>query len=379
MNRHFFRLAAGMAAVLTLAGPLAGCNSINNLLESGDRIDYKSAPKNPNAGLEVPPDLTQLSKENRYSVPAKSSTTFSTYSLERGEKKSVGSGPEVLPESTEARVEKAGSQRWLVVNQPPEKLYPIVREFWQDLGFLIQTDLPEAGVLETDWAENRAKVPQDFVRNTLGRVLDSLYSTGERDKFRTRFERTDRGTEIYISHRGMQEVLNGATKEQTIWTTRNPDPELEAEFLRRLMVRLGTENEKAKAIVAAAPTLPPKAKLAGSTVSVDEPFDRAWRRVGLALDRVGFTVEDRNRQQGVYFVRYVDPATDGQAGEKKGFLSRMFSFGSSNEPAKNASQYRVAVKSEGESTQIAVQNKDGAPENSATSGKILSLLYEQLK
>ena len=131
--------------------------------------------------------------------------------------------------------------------------------------------------------------------------------------------------------------------------------------------------------------LAPKARMVNpaagrpAMVEIDETFDRAWRRVGLALDRVGFTVEDRNRQQGVYFVRYVDPDKDGKKGEKS-FLSRLFSLDSSKDDArKNAPQYRVAVLAAGDGTQVSVQNKDGAPENSDTSGRILNLLYDQLK
>ena len=169
-------------------------------------------------------------------------------------------------------------------------------------------ELPQAGVMETDWAENRAKIPQDFIRSTIGKVFDGLYSTGERDKFRTRLERNEDGsTEIFISHRGAIEVLTGQMKDRTMWTARAADPELEAEFLARLMTRLGSDEKVAKATVAAAKAERPRALLekdkSGSYLKVDESFERTWRRVGLALDRVGFTVEDRDRTRGLYFVR----------------------------------------------------------------------------
>jgi outer membrane protein assembly factor BamC len=239
--------------------------------------------------------------------------------------------------------------------------------------------------METDWAENRAKIPEGFLRNTLGKALDSFYSTGERDKFRTRLERGPDGTtEIYISHRGAQEVLAGLEKERTVWTPRPADPELEAEFLSRLLTRLGVENTKAKAAVAsAAPIEQPRAKLAsastGGVVAVDEPFERAWRRVGLALDRVGFTVEDRDRTKGVYYVRYVDQNQDanGKAVEK-GFLSRMFTS-SKDDKAKTAQRYQIAVKSATVGSQVSVLNSEGGPETSQTGNRILSLLTEQLK
>jgi len=216
-------------------------------------------------------------------------------------------------------------------------------------------------------------------------VFDSLYSTGERDKFRTRLERGANGTtEIYISHRGAEEVLTGTDKETTVWTARASDPDLEAEFLSRLMVALGAEDTRAKAAVANVVAQSSRAKLvkapSGSYVQVDESFERSWRRVGLALDRVGFTVEDRDRSQGLYFVRYVDQGDDAKNTEKKGFFANLFTFGSSKaEKDKAAARYRVAIKSSGDTSQITVLNSDGKLESSKTGERILSLLNEQLK
>lgn len=373
----------GLIYVLALAS-LTGCSSIGSMLD-GNRIDYKSAGKAPT--LEVPPDLTQLQRENRYAIPEtnRGMATASGYNLQQNAR--PANSTVIAPNTTpEARIERAGNQRWLVVKQSPEELWPQIKDFWQDSGFLINVELPQAGLMETDWAENRAKIPDDFIRNTLGKVLDSLYSTGERDKFRTRLERApDGSTEIYISHRGVQEELVGQEKEGTVWTPRPADPELEAEFLARLMTRLGVENAQAKATVANAQSQPARAKLvkgnSGGYVEVGEGFDRAWRRVGLALDRVGFTVEDRDRSQGLYFVRYVDQAIDAQSksASDKGFFSKLFSFGSDDDKAKGAQRYRVEVKGNGTVSQVAVLNNEGRPEASKTADRILSLLNEQLK
>jgi outer membrane protein assembly factor BamC len=384
----------GILSALALAS-LAGCGSINSsfgtLLEPS-RIDYKSAATAPNKtrSLEVPPDLTQLQRDSRYALPDttnRGTATASGFNAQTAAAPAVAAStaaPVAAKVTEEARVERDGSQRWLVVKMAPEVLWPQVKEFWQDSGFLIASENQETGVMETDWAENRAKIPEGFLRNTLGKALDSFYSTGERDKFRTRLERGPDGTtEIYISHRGAQEVLTGLEKERTVWTPRPADPELEAEFLSRLMTRLGVEKTKAKAAVAsAAPVEQPRAKLArasaGGVVEVDEPFERAWRRVGLALDRVGFTVEDRDRTKGVYYVRYVDQNIDanGKAAEK-GFFSRMFS--SSKDDKAKAQKYQIAVKSATAGSQVSVLNSDGAPDNSQTGNRILGLLTEQLK
>jgi outer membrane protein assembly factor BamC len=247
--------------------------------------------------------------------------------------------------------------------------------------------VPEAGVLETDWAENRANLPQDFLRGMLGRFADQVYSTAERDKFRTRLERAadGKGTEIYISHRGMREVYSGGSEMgnqgQTRWEPRAADPGLEAEFLRLLMVRLGATEERAKLAASAAPQ-PDRAQIVkrsdgAQALQVNEPFDRAWRRVGLALDRVGFTVEDRDRQNGLYFVRYADPESDMALKDaQRGFFGRLFG---SSDPKVKAEQYRVQVRQDEERSQVDVLNKEGGAESSRTAQRILTLLHEQLK
>lgn len=377
------------AALALWLAVLGGCSTATNLLE-GKKVDYKSAGQLPS--LEIPPDLTTPTRDNRYIVEAgTSSATLSGYQADRAQQAKAGAtNSGVLPAVAKMRVERAGTQRWLVVDEPPEKLWPVVRDFWQENGFLITLSLPEAGVMETDWAENRAKIPQDFIRETLGKLLDQLYSTSERDKFRTRLERGENGTEIFISHRGMvEEVRNLASPAPSsgpggVWTPRPPDPELEAEFLRRLMVRLGTQEERAKQQVATASAQPARAAIQTGIGGFDmlevfEPFDRAWRRVGLALDRVGFTVEDRDRQKGQYFVRYADADSDMKRKDsEKGLLSKLAFWRSSDNGAK-AEQYRVHIRQFAGKCVVQVLNKDGAAENSQTTKRIVSLLLEQLK
>jgi outer membrane protein assembly factor BamC len=372
--------AARVLTLTALALSLAACTTV---FES-DKVDYRGAKKA--APLDVPPDLTQLQKDNRYTVPdGRGVATASGFQQARGAQAVAGpaaASGTIGPVSTDAvRIERAGDQRWLVVKQSPEQLWPQLKQFWLDSGFTVEEESATTGTMETNWVENRSKIPQDFIRRALGRVFDSAYSTGERDKFRTRLERLpDGSTEIYISHRGAEEVLTGPQNESTKWTTRGSDPGLEAQFLGRLVARLtGAEDPKdvkaAQETVANATPAPQQAKLAGDKVQVDETFDRAWRRVGLALDRVGFTVEDRDRVQGVYFVRYVDP----EAANKEGFFKRLFT--SSDEKAKEAQRYRVLVKpaAEGNVSEVSVQSSDGKPETSATGAKILGLLHNELK
>jgi outer membrane protein assembly factor BamC len=362
---------------------LTAALAVLSACSSDSVVDYKSAGTLP--PLEVPPDLTSPARDNRYAVPdtTRSSATLSGYQAERRDPARATALPPVLPENDRMKIERAGNQRWLVVQEPPEKLWPLIKEFWQASGFLIKLELPEAGVMETDWAETRLRVSEGGVRDFLGRVFDQLSSTSERDKYRTRLERAADGksTEIYISHRGMQELYTtreptSSTVGQTAWQPRPPDPELEAEFLRRLMVRLGAPDEKAKQLAAGAQA-PQRAELVKAndgteTLQVYEPFDRAWRRVGLALDRVGFTVEDRDRQKGLYFVRYADPEAEMA---ERSWIERIFS----SDRKVKTEQYRVQVTAEPNGAQVHVLNKEGAADRSKTGNRILTLLHEQLK
>jgi len=353
---------------LAIVISLAGCSSVFE----NDKIDYKSAGKAPT--LEVPPDLTQLSNENRYTVPG---GTISANSYEAG-KANAPSIPTATASVGDVHMERSGSQRWLVVKRPADQLWEPVRDFWQDNGFLLATEQRNLGIMETDWAENRAKLPQDFIRSAIGKVFDSLYSTGELDRFRTRLERAPNGnTEIFISHRGMVEVYSTQTKDQTRWQPRASDPELETEFLRRLMVKLGVSQEQSKALVAADVT-PTQPRAQASTVNgqpvvkISEGFDTAWRRVGLALDRTGFTVEDRNRNAGIYYVRYVPPNPERK---DQGFFSRMFSSKKPEAPVK----YRIVVKSQGTDSTVSVQSENGTPEASAGAARIVQVIVNELK
>jgi outer membrane protein assembly factor BamC len=397
-------LALRWIAVAAAMAVVSGCSSVENAL-SGDRVDYRSTQVR-STPLDVPPDLTQLARDPRY-VPQTGGTisatgfpgqaTIPTSTVAVAPQAVTPSGVAASPAVAAApRLERAGNQRWLVVGQTPEQLWPRVQAFWKERGFTLATEQPEIGILETDWAENRAKLPQDIIRATIGRALSALYSTGERDRFRTRIERTPTGSEIFISHRGMVEVYADSQKNTTMWQPRPADPELEAEFLLRLSAMLsgvpsrptqtagaapaaGTAATTVAAATPSTPVAPARARVVdgqpSAALQLDEPFDRAWRRVGLALDRSGFTVEDRDRGSGLYFVRFVPPPSEG--GEQPGVLARLFS-GRPN--PSTAQRLRIQVKGESDSrSMVNVLNAEGAADQSNSARRIVALLVEDLK
>lgn len=357
---------------LVLLSLLAGCS----LLEE-DKVNYKSATKA--ASLDVPPDLSQLRRDSRYALES-TSASASGFAAASRTVKDAGTATNNLGD---VRMERSGDQRWLVVDRPADKVWDSLREFWTSNGFVLTTDEASLGILETDWAENRAKIPQDFIRRSIGKVLDGLYSTGERDRYRTRVERNSSGgVEIYITHRGMVEDYADTQKSRTVWKPRPADPELEIEFLRRLMVKLGAPQSSADNKTAAAglsgtstPSTTALTTVNGQpTLVLKDALDRAWRRTGLALDRSGFTVEDRDRSKGIYFVRYV-PA--GANKEESGFFSRLWS---SKPQSQGLMRYQLQLQAAADNqVHLRVLNLDGQTETSENAEKILKLLAGELR
>ena len=382
-----------LAIVSALALPLAGCGSLDSVT-GNENVDYRTSG-NKTAPLDIPPDLTQLSRDPRY-APQGASVSASTFQAGAAPKPTAGATTSAVPavastvavntsvaEAGETKIERLGTERWLSSPLTPEQMWPILRSFWQELGLALVVDRPEAGVMETDWAENRAKIPQDAIRAAIGKVLDSAYSTGERDKFRTRVERTPTGTDVFITMRGMVEVYSDAQKTQTIWQPRPSDPQVEAEMLGRLLQKLAAKPPRAitpAAAVAAASAPAPAARARmlddrpTPTLQIDDGFDRAWRRVGLALDRSGFTVEDRDRTKGEYFVRYVDPAQAGK--DEPNFITKLFSGKSATT---GPVRYRVSVKADGNLSYVTVLDAQGAPETGEAGARILKLLLADVK
>ena len=361
-------------ATVALALALSGCESTNLT----KRIDYKSTTTGP--ALELPPDLTTPRYDDRFSV----STASGLAAQQAGGKTREA---EFLATAPNARVARAGNERWLVVKASPEQAWDVSRRFWADTGFVLAVEQPALGLMETDWAENRADIPADALRRTLGQFADIFYTTYKRDKFRTRIERgAEAGTvEIYIAHRGMEQVptakIDNSSPAAFAWALMPPSPDLEAEMLTRLMIRFGTTEPQAIAAVAQAAAQPDRARVEKGAdgvpkLVIDESFDRAWRRVGLALDRSGFTVVDRDRSTGVYYVRYADP--DAEIGKKdQGWLAKL-AFWRKDEVEK-PEQYRIAVVEAAPRSHVTVQDTKGAPDKSLTSDRILGLLKDQLK
>jgi len=364
---HFATWPTAVCAVILLSS----CSSLTS-----DKVNYKSQASAQPISLDIPPDLTQLVKDTRYRIPGEQ-VSANAMGLNTTNTSSPVIGATKLNDVTLSRL---GKERWLTVQRAPEDVWPLVKQFWLDNGFVFVKEDEKLGLLETDWAENKANEPQDFFGKNLKRFLGNVMSTGIKDKFITRFEANDnKQVEIFISHRALEDVAPNSANPVSSVKLRASDPELENEFLKKLMLRLGVSETQATSMeqssgapLVAKASLQMQGSLA--TLQYQEGFDTAWRRVGLALDRSGFTVEDRDRKVGLYFVRFVDRSN---AGKEQGFFSRLFSSSSKEE---GPQRYRIKIESKGDAqTSIIIQNSSGEADGSDAGAKIAQLLLDELK
>jgi outer membrane protein assembly factor BamC len=389
-TRLCFTLHAAAAVLVAVA---AGCSA-----PTPGAIDYQTTTKPPRAKealLAVPPDLTKIAPDQRFEPPSGGQASLSTYQRVEQTAPPVETAPAVLPAARGMRIERDGSQRWLVVNDAaPDTLWPRIRQFWLAQGFVLVVDAKNRGVMETDWRESRAKLDLGLVRNTLSKAMDNSYVAAERNRFRTRLEQAPGGgTYVFLTQQGMHEVLTGTLNESTRWADKPNDPALEAEYLSRLMLALqGKGDEKTVSAMAPAAATPPvatpaapgaaaavaasdvsTAKEGGNELVLAESYDRAWLRVGLALDRTNFTVDDRDRTHGLYYIRYVDP--NDRSSAEQGFWSQVFH----GRKEKVAEQYRINVRAVTENrTRIAVVDEAGKLQSSRQATQIIDLLEAQL-
>lgn len=386
--KQAFSITAVRGATLALAASLAGCGMLSSVLPD-DKIDYGTASRKVQP-LDVPPDLTQLARDNRYAPQAGTVSASALGSAKPAAATGAAATPTVaINQVGDTHLARMGQQQWLVSPRSPEEVWPLVRQFFLDRNFKFQKEDAASGVLETDWIENRANLPKDLIRSTIGQVLDAFYDSGLRDRFTIRVLRgaDGKGSEIYVAHHGLEEVYINRDG-NTTWTNRPADPALETELLTRLMQALSPTTVAAAPAGAAsdaAASAPPvvqvagKARVlngqAGATLEVDDGLERTWRRVGLALDRTGFTVEERDRALATYAVRYVDPKVAAQ--DSPNFISKLFG---AKDPAELAlGRYRIVLKAAGNGTQITVQKPNGDPDNSESAQRIAQQLVDELK
>ncbi|NPT54972.1 outer membrane protein assembly factor BamC [Paraburkholderia elongata] len=405
------RLTKRFAVMLMAGGLVAGCGT-----SSPTQINYKSDSKSKQVSLAVPPNMIDETADQRSLPPQGGETSLSTLKQVQAQAPAANTLT-VVPQVTGMHIQRDGTESWLVIdNKAPDQAWAQIRRFWQEQGFLLVVDQRDKGVMETDWNETHAQINDGLIRDTLSKAMGNSYVSSERNKYRTRLETAPSGgTYVFISQKGMREAITGTNNESTKWEPKPNDPGLEQEYLKRLMAALALADSRTKSGDTASAELSPagaqtapnaatagaksaaaataaqnvalsaqapmpddsanstSAQASSTELTLGEPYDRAWLRVGLALDRSNFTVDDRDASRGLYFVRYVDPKDMTSA--EQGFWSQVFH----GKKEKVAKQYLVNVRAvTPDQTRVAVVDDKGAIDQSPQAKQIMGLMVDQL-
>lgn len=381
-----FTYTSPLILIPLLLALLTGCSSSGGFFSDSER-EYRTQRQTAE-DLEVPPDLTRSTIEDAMAIPGGGSASYEEYATRRdkGEGMAVAGNSEVLPEFEDITFHRDGDQRWLLIQGKPQQIWPRVVDFWRTNGLLLVEQDPAIGVMKTDWLESRADIKQGYLTELFRKVFDSAYSSATRDQFRIRLEPGQMAgtTELYLTHRGMEEKLVENVSGQadtTYWTPRPNDPGIEAAMLRSLMVHLGVAMERADEVLSQEDQRPSRTRLINTAdtneLYISEAFPRAWRLTGVALDRIGFAVEDRDRSAGIYYVRYNQLSGDKE--KKAGFFSKLAFWRDDEEQIDDKVQYQVKVTDRGDETQVIVRNQEGEQDNTKIAIRILTLIDEQIR
>ena len=355
---------------------LAGCNVMDEVIGDTEQVDYKSTVRGD--PLSLPPDLSSTQIKPSYQAPGGyASANEYNKALAKANRDSAA-GAKVLPDTPGLKIRSSGDNRWLEVSQDAGRVYPKLIDFWVDSGFTINKDNPQAGLIETDWAENRAKIPGSLLNRALGAIVNMVADSGERERFRTRIERANGATLVYINHERMVETPMDRDGTTFKWLPAKEDPGLNAAMLSRLMVFLGASRQQAEAQVrqsAAAAAAPQRPMVLADSAALPLQMNQsqAYATVGSAINSAGFKVDSSDPQAGTYVVRYLDTDT-GEKREAANFVSRLWGDKGNITPL----PYTIAVTSEGSQSLVTVRNEQGQHDNSPTARRILTVLGERM-
>ncbi len=350
-----------------------GCSTVDSLMDTTNGINYKNS--NSIKTLEFPPDLTAPQFDAAFALPVSGSISASTVNQQRADRYS-GSEVNVLPTSADMHMGSSGTVRWLDVDASANSLWPKIRDFWRSLGVNVVKDEPRIGIMVTEWAENRAGLPKDWLRQALGSMLQGTFDAGQRDQYRVRVEKTSANkTRIYLTHKGSEKIV---TETGVGWELRPPKHELEAEMLNRLQAFLQGDQYSAtknvnKSDAAQTNSLVTLVTEDGNPIlQVHESYKKAWARTGVMLERMGLNVESRKQSQGIYGVIY---SGDEAVANTGGFFSRLFQ--GKRTFLTKGDEYQIHIRDAGRLAEVRVMDEEGKPLPIAQSQRILARLKQE--
>jgi len=350
-------LTAIAAALLLLGTGLSGCDTLRGMRkEDPDKVRAER--------LRLPPDLASGGINNGMSIPAGP-----------GAASGIQAGT-LLPDPARGiTVHKAGAQRWLEVAAKPEQVWQWLHGYLGHYSLKIAREVPSIGLLQTDWILHGVALPRGVFSPQIKDPEDARVA--DYYVFRLEPGAQPNTSEVHVAHRRM--AAQGEGKD-AVWSWRPADPFLEAEMLRGFMLYAGVQPATAAQQVAAAEGAPAQAQLDSGDdgqplLALNDGFFNAWRRVGTAVDRLGFTVADRDRSAGQYFVRYDPRAETGRP--EKGLLDTLAFW--RDDPPDAVEIYVIQLREQGARTLVTVTEEGGAAAPPEVAERILAVLAEQLR
>ena len=339
----------------------------------------KSSSQGPrdSQSLEVPPELAQPETSDAMAIPVVTPEQAKSGSSRASQQPMINTA--LLPDTTGAKIKQEGGIRWAEVDSSPELIWQELHGFFHSLGFEISNEDPKLGILDTGWLSSRAYREVGFWRSLFG----ELAVVGLKDRYRVRLERTDNPnvTRMYLSHQGLIEDVYEEVQRDNIsrfWRWRPNDPELEAETLKRFLVFRGMDEEQAEQVTKPKPPAE-RARIVdvsnGQIVVVNDNCAHVWRHVGVAIDRLGLIVTDRNRSEGLYYLEVSDAFIE----KHKEDSSLMKKWFGDDDEKKPTTTFVMKVAQQEAETWVSLHDKKGQLDNSDLAKKLNELLYQQLR
>jgi outer membrane protein assembly factor BamC len=349
-----------LLVMLPMMLSLSSCSVVDDLVDvKKSNLNYKS--NDSVKALDFPPDLTAPEFDNAFVLPSNGTVSASAVVNQSGVYSTKDQKITVLPKSSTVRSGQLGVVRWLDVNGPAEKIWPLLRDFWRSIGIPLKKDEPQIGIMETEWAESQAGLPAGWLRGKLGAIFQSTYDAGSRDRYRIRVEKsTAKTTRIYLTHKGAEEVVD---KAGSGWQLRPANHEKEAELLNRLKAFLQGD------VAAATGKKSPASNMQTTSSSVNlveqegqtilqvyDTYNRTWALTGIMMGRMGLIVETQNQSEGIYKVKYQGNEEDT---EKKGFFKRFFK--DKVTILLKEEDYQVHIQDAGKISVVRIFDAEGSP------------------
>lgn len=285
---------------------LAGCNYLAG--ENGmfrDRADdYMEAPVLPL--MAIPDELDSYTLDQLYVIPAQYSASAQPFD----------EIPKPKPIETNRRegviIQNLSDTSWIVLDATPGQVWPLVRDYWTQLGVILEYENPGAGIMETTWLEVDSNLEtRHKYRVTIEPGLHSGYS------------------EIYVIH--LQSPRSEPAPLVTTWPEKSSSEDRERQILDSLSQYLADRNDVYQASSASLLAGSIEAERKANIVDDEQgnqvlqlrlDYNRAWVLVRSALNEAGVTILENDRDMAFLNVRFSGIS---EAGDEPGFIGRLFS------------------------------------------------------